>query len=322
MSEGPKTLVLIDSKNLCFRSHFVHRFLSSRGRCTSILYGVPKMLAAAAARIPNAAFVFVWDGKGKTWRHEITNGFYKGHRQEPNADIEPAFPQIPVLRKVFGAAGFRNFDFDGLECDDLIGILATAVIEKNLFEKVFIYSTDKDFFQLASSRIGIVRGYDKDGELRVMHVPEVVQEMGIAPSECVKVKALTGEVTDNIPKIATGLGPKTAIKMIAAGLNPEVDDFKKLPWAVRSNFQVLASSWPKVRLNYKLAKIVTSPADEHLSEELREQLVVLVDGLTKEKFLRSKKCLTDDCFQEFTDFILEYEMQDLVASRHELWRMP
>ena len=317
-----KTLVLIDSKNLCFRAHFVHRFLSSRGRCTSILYGVPKMLVAAASKIPNAAFVFVWDGKGKTWRHEITNGFYKGHRQEPNPDMEPAFPQIPVFRNAFEGAGFRHFDFDCLECDDLIGILATEVIKKNLFERVLIYSTDKDFYQLASQRIGIVRGYDKDNQMQVMHEKEVFQEMGVVPADCTKVKALTGEPTDNIPKIATGLGPKTAIKMLAAGLNPEVEEFKKLPWAVRQNFQVFSSLWPKVSLNYKLAKIVTSAEDENLSEQLRTELVSLVNELSKEKFLRSKKCLSDDCFQAFTEFIVEYEMQDLFSSRHELWRMP
>ena len=212
------TLVLVDAKNLIMRAHWVHRSLSSRGRCTSVLYGALKMIAALAKRMPGSAFVFVWDGHGTTWRHEITNGTYKGHRQgPPNEDMAPAFPQIPILRKALREAGFRDFECDCLEADDLIGILVETAVVKNLFERVVIYSTDKDFYQLATDRVGILRGYDRDTPEHVMFEDEVEQEIGIRASEWVKVKAMTGDPTDNIPKIATGLGPKTAIKMIQIG---------------------------------------------------------------------------------------------------------
>lgn len=317
------TLCLVDSKNLVYRAHFVHRFLSSRGRCTSVLYGALKMLAAVASRMPNTAFVFCWDGLGKTWRHEVSNGVYKAHRQgPPSDDVVPVFEQIPVLRKVLHAAGFRQFDYDNLEADDLIGILATAAASNDLFEKVVIYSTDKDFYQLVTDRVGVMRGYDKDRLERVMYRREVEEELGVGAREWIKVKAMTGEPTDNIPKIQTGLGPKTAIKMIAAGLDPSLDDFKKHKWAQRQEFQYFASMWPKIRMNYALSKIICHPTDEHMPVEMGQSLLALTKSLTRESFLRDRRKVNDDGFGKFTEFLADYEMQDLWQQRHLLWRLP
>ena len=322
-ADDVQTLVLVDSKLLCYRAHWVHRFLSSKGRCTSVLYGALRMLAAVAGRMPYTAFVFVWDGEGKTWRHELSKGVYKAHRQgPPGDDLLPAFPQIPVLRQALHQAGFRQFDFDNLEADDLIGILAAGVLDKDLFEKVVIYSSDKDFYQLATNRVGVMRG-SGHGEIDyVMYAEDVQAELGISPKDWVKVKTMTGEPTDNIPKIQTGLGPKTAIKMIQAGLDPTLEEFKKHKWAQRQEFQYFASMWPKIRLNYFLSKIVCCPTDAHLPEGMQQALLAMVKGLTKASFLRDRRKLTDDGLSEFTDFIAEYEMQELFGLRHVLWRLP
>jgi len=322
-SEHVDTLILVDSKNLVYRAHWVHRFLLSRGRCTSVLFGALKMLAAVAKRMPNSAFVFVWDGSGGTWRHEMTNGSYKGHRQgPPNEDMAPAFPQIPILRAALHDAGFREFECACLEADDLIGILGNIALSKGLFKRVVIYSTDKDFYQLVTKRFGVMRGYDKDVPEHVMFEDEVGEEIGVHPTDWVKVKALTGDPTDNIPKIATGLGPKTAIKMIQAGLDPSLLDFKKHQWEIRRNFQTFAGMWGKVRTNYKLSEIVCSVDDERLPEKVRVHLVDLVADLTRESFLRDRRRISDESFTTFAEWLAEYELNELFGMRHELWRLP
>jgi 5'-3' exonuclease len=236
--------------------------------------------------------------------------------------MAPAFPQIPILRKALREAGFRDFECDCLEADDLIGILAETAIKKDMFERVVIYSTDKDFYQLATDRVGILRGYDRESPEHVMFELEVAQEIGIPPREWVKVKALTGDPTDNIPKIATGLGPKTAIKMIQAGLDPSFEDFKKHQWTVKQNFQTLGTMWGKVRRNYSLSQIVCSVQDARLPEEVRKNLLVSLADLTRESFLRDRKRLTDESFATFTDWLAEYELVELLGMRQELWRLP
>src|ERR1700733_13746579 len=157
-------IVLIDGKNFAYANHWVHRFLSSKGRPTSVLFGCFNSLAAMAQRMQSTAFVFVWDGKGKTWRHRVTNGEYKGNRTTPNPEFLPALEQIPIFQKELDAIGVRQFCIDGFEADDLIGILATTLIEKNWFRRVIIKSSDKDYYQLVTDRIGVMRKYDVQRE--------------------------------------------------------------------------------------------------------------------------------------------------------------
>src|SRR5262245_3522671 len=123
------TLCLIDGKNLVYSAHWVHRFLISKGRPTSVLFGGFHRLLSIAKQLPNTAFVFVWDGKGETWRHKYSNGQYKANRLEPNEDMAAAHPQIPIFKTALRTAGFRQFEFDNVEADDLIGILTKSVMD-------------------------------------------------------------------------------------------------------------------------------------------------------------------------------------------------
>jgi len=319
-----KQVVLIDAKNLVYATHWVHRFLSSKGRSTSVLYGGFNVLVGMAKRMPDTPFVFVWDGNGKTWRHRITKGEYKGNRLPPNDEMKPALEQIPEFRKQLDRFGFRQFCVDGFECDDLIGILTAAIIKNDLFSKVIIKSSDKDFYQLTTDRIGVMRSFDKEkGEHSLLFANDVMAEIELHPTEWVKVRALTGEKTDNIPQIQRGLGPKTAIKMIKAGLDTSVEDFKTLPWQTRQDFGLLATQWSKVRMNYNLSQIVRSWDDARIdNEEVRKQLKKIVNDLTTESFYRDPKKLNEEGFLALREFMLEYEMENLFEDRTTLWQMP
>src|SRR5580704_9593803 len=65
-------IVLIDAKNACYRHGAVNMNLSrSDGFPTGAIYGCLNSMLAIARRLPNAAFVWVWDGDGETWRHKM-----------------------------------------------------------------------------------------------------------------------------------------------------------------------------------------------------------------------------------------------------------
>jgi 5'-3' exonuclease len=67
-----KELVLIDSKNSLFRHAHVHNFLSREdGFPTGALYGCLTSMLSIHTRLPDAAIVWVWDGRGETWRHKF-----------------------------------------------------------------------------------------------------------------------------------------------------------------------------------------------------------------------------------------------------------
>jgi 5'-3' exonuclease len=67
-----KTVVLIDGKNMAYRHGMVNLHLSrSDGFPTGAIYGCLNSMLNIAKRIPDTAFVWVWDGDGETWRHKL-----------------------------------------------------------------------------------------------------------------------------------------------------------------------------------------------------------------------------------------------------------
>ena len=137
-----------------------------------------------------------------------------------------------------------------------------------------------------------------------------------------KVKALTGEVTDNIPKIMHGFEPKTALKMIRAGVDPSVNSRQAEVGLCGQQFMTLKPLWKQVQQNYTLARIVRASGDEHLPDSVRKQLAYWTMNLTQETFLREPAALSDESFSEFTNFLAEYELMDLWPSRRSLWMLP
>lgn len=67
-----RQLVLVDAKNMVFRHHWAHADLADdAGNPTSVLYGFMNGLLSLAHKLPGARFTFVWDGGGRTWRHDL-----------------------------------------------------------------------------------------------------------------------------------------------------------------------------------------------------------------------------------------------------------
>jgi 5'-3' exonuclease len=67
-----KQVVFIDGKNMAYRHGMVNLNLSrSDGFPTGAIYGCLNSMLNIAKRMPDAAFVWVWDGDGETWRHKM-----------------------------------------------------------------------------------------------------------------------------------------------------------------------------------------------------------------------------------------------------------
>src|SRR5262249_1297574 len=76
---------------------------------------------------------------------------------------------------------------------------------------VVIASSDKDFMQLLSDRIGMLNPNDKTE--KVWGPEEVRARTGIEPNQVVDWLALIGDSVDNIPGVP-GVGPKTATELL------------------------------------------------------------------------------------------------------------
>ena len=251
-------VILVDGKNLAYRAHHTRPYLSSQGRPTSVISGFTSILLGVARKYPGASFIIVWDGNGKTWRHTLmeekkkrfrsmvalaaSQGVsqtriekdlgrsYKGnrgvaHRSEVH---EIVHDQIPILRQFLMGLGIWNVQVDGLEADDLIGILSHYLPEKCRVDKVVVYSGDRDFFQLMSDRILIWRPQKGERNPSIVTPKEVQDDFGIRVQDWIKYRALIGDPTDNIPNVRFRVGPKTAQQLLAEGLDASCETFENL----------------------------------------------------------------------------------------------
>lgn len=327
-------IVLIDGKNFAYRMHYTHVGLSVNGEPTGVIYGCLTGMLNLAKRLPDTAFVYVWDGAGKTWRHEIAASVYKVNRPQSSEEMDQGHldvhAQIPVLKKMLDKMGFKQFEIPRLEGDDLIGILAKFLDVQSWFESVIIYSTDRDFYQLISPTIQVLRGIDKNNTEKLIwaHSKDIQEEFGIPVEKYTHLRAITGDPSDNIPQVFRGVGPKTAVKFIQAGCDPSVEKFEDLPkkvkkdlsitYEIRKNLVNFKQNWDKVHLNWKLSKIVCTIDSNCLHSDVRQEVKTLLQSLDKKSFLREPN---DEGWDYMTKTLVRMQMSELYARRQELWSL-
>lgn len=308
-----KQLVLIDGKNFCYRVHYTHKDLASRGRPTSVLYGGLRTLVKMKKHLPEASFVFCWDGKPPTWRHLYAPEAYKSNRNADNPETRKVHQQLDPFGQALGYLGIPQFKVDGLECDDLIGVMATTA--HDYAEEIVIISNDRDFFQLMNDKIKILRSWDVPFMFET--ISDMKMKFGVGPKDWTKMRAIVGDPTDNIPHIRKGVGPKTAALIIASGADPS----KKFPPVIQIGNEWLRESWVAIHKNYRLSRIMRTPDDvEMLDEKVHKNLTTIHNRIKNnpECLLKIDNYDEDDAFEWLTKFITKYEMAELFTYRRVL----
>jgi len=120
--------------------------------------------------------------------------------------------QLPQIRELVEAFGWRIVEKEGQEADDIIA--AIAVTFKG--NQVRIVSADKDIAQVIDDRIKMLipdREKKGAGGYVIQGPDEVLARFAVKPSQIVDYLSLIGDSSDNIPGI-DGVGPKTAAKLI------------------------------------------------------------------------------------------------------------
>lgn len=311
-----KQLLLIDARNFCFRHAWTRQELKSKGRSTGAIYGVLSGLIRLNRLFPGASIVFCWDGDRTdlSWRNKLVDN-YKGNRAHKKGEvpkpIQEIRKQIPIIMEFLIQMGFANFCVDKLEADDLIGILATNL--KDLYDSVIIYSMDKDFYQLIKGNVQVVRDLDKKESCAPVTNKSIKKRWGVAPKHWLHYRSLVGEKTDHIDKPIAGVGPKKAIGMLKAGVDPSSSvphkDYK--------------AHWDKIRLCYRLTKIVRKIHDKRVPEVSQQALRIIVQGCRiADNLNRAPGCKTKKKHKYMMDFLAEYELLELMERRDKLWQIP
>lgn len=200
--------LIIDLSNLIHRAYYAipKEFTDKNGNPTNAIYGVASMLINVLQDIkPNYA-IAVTDTKKPTFRHIDFTG-YKAHRKPMDDMLSVQIPKINDLVEKFGLC---ILSCEGYEADDLVAALVRNYLKDC---EVLILSNDKDLWQLVGDNVYIALPSTKSSKVEKLGVEEVIQKIGVKPSQIPDYKGLVGDQSDNIPGVY-GIGPKTAINLL------------------------------------------------------------------------------------------------------------
>ena len=266
-------LLIVDGHAYAYRAfHAIRGLRSPSGAPTNAIYGFVKMLGKMRAAIAPTHLMVVWDGGLSAARTAVLPE-YKAQRPEMPGDLKPQLDEIVSYLK---AAGVASFCRDGVEADDYIACLARRAADAGM--AAVIASSDKDFMQLVSARVGLLNPNDKSET--VWTDDQVRAKAGVEPSQIVDWLSLMGDSVDNIPGVP-GIGPKTAAGLLnqfgsVAELFRRLDEVKseKVRGALRGSADAVRRNRELVRLqddlpcDFSPAELAESPADAGRLREL------------------------------------------------------
>lgn len=261
----PKKLFLLDAYALIFRSYYAfikNPRLTSKGLNTSAIFGFLLTLEEVLQKQKPTHIAVVFDTPSPTFRHEMYKE-YKANRDETPEDIKKA---VPYIKRLIEAYKIPVIDCPGYEADDVIGTLSRQASEKGFI--TYMMTPDKDFAQLVSRNVFMFKPSRSGNESVSWGVEDIKREFGIdRPEQVIDILGLMGDSADNIPG-APGIGPKTAMKLIAeyGSIEEVLKNTDKLKGKVK---EIIDNNREKIELSKKLATI-----ELHAPVELNEQALI------------------------------------------------
>lgn len=265
-------LLIVDGHAYAYRAfHAIRELRGPDGRPTNAVYGFVKMLEKMRLALKPDGLIVVWDGGLSAERMRALPA-YKAQRPEMPDDLRPQFDEIESYLAAAGVAGYRG---EGVEADDYIACLARLAAAAGW--NAVIASSDKDFMQLVSARIGLLNPNDKTGAVWTRE--QVLAKSGVEPEQIADWLALMGDAVDNIPGVP-GVGPKTAAELLrqfgsVENLFARLDEVKseKLRTALRNAEAAVRRNLELVRLHevqceFAPERLVLRPPDNGKLREL------------------------------------------------------
>ncbi|XP_029123664.2 uncharacterized protein [Elaeis guineensis] len=150
----------------------------------------------------------IFDHDGLTFRHMLYPSYKSNRIPTPDTVVQG----LQYLKASIKAMSIKVIEVPGVEADDVVGTLAVNSISAGY--KVRIVSPDKDFFQILSPSLRLLRIAPRGSGMVSFGLEDFAKRYGaLKPSQFVDVVALAGDKSDNIPGVE-GIGDVNALKLI------------------------------------------------------------------------------------------------------------
>ncbi|MDE0959466.1 MAG: DNA polymerase I [Planctomycetota bacterium] len=206
-----RNLFLIDGRYQIYRGHYGMRPLTdSRGMQVQAIYSLADLLLRLCRDQQVELWAVAMECDGPTFRHTR----YPQYKANRDAMPEELRLQLPWIDRMLAAFRIPILQVDHHEADDCIATMATRAAQEQI--DVRLLTRDKDLEQVISDRVKFLD--ERSGDL--YGPEELLEKKGIRPDQVIAYQTLVGDSSDNIPGVA-GIGPKTAVKVLAVTDDPE-----------------------------------------------------------------------------------------------------
>ncbi|KAL5781240.1 hypothetical protein ACOSP7_006269 [Xanthoceras sorbifolium] len=146
--------------------------------------------------------------KGMNFRHTLYPAYKNNRPPTPDTIVQG----LQYLKASIKAMSIKVIEVPGVEADDVIGTLAVRSVEAGF--KVRVVSPDKDFFQILSPSLRLLRIAPRGFEMVSFGMEDFAKKYGeLEPSQFVDIISLVGDKSDNIPGVE-GIGNVRAVQLI------------------------------------------------------------------------------------------------------------
>jgi DNA polymerase-1 len=217
-------LLLFDGNALVHRAFHALPPLTQRktGELVNAVYGFASTLLKVFADFKPTHWAIAFDRPTPTFRHEM----FEEYKAQRPATPEELKGQIKRVHRLVEAFHIPVFEIDGFEADDVLGTLSRQADEQGI--ETIIVTGDNDMLQAVLPRVKTLAPRRSFTDTVLYDEEAVEQKYGIRPEQLADLKALAGDVSDNIPGLP-GVGEKTATKLLQQygslrGIYDHIDD--------------------------------------------------------------------------------------------------
>lgn len=203
-------LLCLDSNSILNRAFYGIKLLTTKdGTYTNAIFGFMNILQKLLGDVQPDCVMFAFDLKAPTFRHKMFDG-YKAQRKGMPEELAQ---QLPIIKELLTAMGYRIVTKEGYEADDILGTYS-ALCEKEGHD-CYIATGDRDSLQLIGEHTTVLLASSKMGKTETIfcNADWFREKYGTEPIHLIDIKALMGDSSDNIPGVA-GIGEKTALKLV------------------------------------------------------------------------------------------------------------
>ncbi len=204
-------LLALDGNSILNRAFYGIKLLTTKdgSKFTNGIYGFLNILLKLRDEVSPDAVAIAFDVKAPTFRHEMYSG-YKANRKGMPPELAQ---QMPPLKELLSAMGYKILEAPGWEADDILGTLA-AHCGKDDF--CYIATGDRDSLQLVRDNVNVLLASTKMGKAQSVRydTAKIKEDYLVEPELLIDIKALMGDSSDCIPGVS-GIGEKTAKDLIS-----------------------------------------------------------------------------------------------------------